>query len=113
MLSSQKSKLTMEEVILYDIARMLDTSLAEKALNNTDLYQSIIAHRKMFIAIKDFDYETLSPKTINIIPPEFVITKWEEDYNKMQTMIYGDYIPFDKLIDKIKKLNREINNVEW
>jgi len=98
---------------LYDIARMLDTQIAEKALNNTDLYKSIIAHRRMFIAMKDFDYDTLSPKTINIIPSEFVVAKWEEDYNKMQTMIYGEYISFNKLIDKIKELNEKINRIDW
>ncbi len=98
---------------LYDIARMLDTQIAEKALNNTNLYKSIIAHRRMFIAMKDFDYDMLSPKTINIVPPEFVVAKWEEDYNKMQTMIYGEYAPFNKLIDKIKQLNERVNKIEW
>ena len=98
---------------LYDIVRMLDTQIEEKALSNTCLYKSIIAHRRMFIAMKDFDYETLNPAAINIIPPEFVIAKWEEDYNKMQTMIYGEYIPFNRLIDKIKELNEKINQIEW
>ena len=97
---------------LYDIARMSDTKIAEKALNNTDLYKSIIAHRRMFIAMKNFDYDTLSPATINIIPPEFVIAKWEEDYNKMQAMIYGEYVPFNKLIDRIKQLNERINRIK-
>jgi len=96
---------------LYDIARMLDTQIVEKALNNTDLYKSIIAHRRMFIAMKNFDYDTLNPATINIIPPEFVIAKWEEDYNKMQTMIYGEYIPFDKLLEKIKLLNEKFRKI--
>jgi len=98
---------------LYDIVRMLSTQIVEKALNNTDLYKSIIAHRRMFIAMKDFDYDTLLPKTINIVPPEFVIAKWEEDYNKMQTMIYGEYIPFNRLIDRIEQLNKQINRIEW
>ena len=96
---------------LYDVARMLDTPIAEKALNNTGLYKSIIAHRRMFVAMKDFDYDTLSPATINIVPPESVIAKWEEDYNKMQTMIYGEYMPFNNLIDKIKHLNALINKL--
>ena len=98
---------------IYDLARMIETPIAENALKNKDLFQSIVAHRRMFIAMKDFDYDTLSSKTINIIPPESVIAKWEGDYNKMQTMIYGEYIPFNRLIDKIKELNEEINRIEW
>jgi hypothetical protein len=82
---------------LYDLARMTDTPIAENALKNKNLYQSIIAHRRMFIAMKDFDYDTLSPATINIIPPQKIIESWEEDYNKMKTMIYGEELPFETL----------------
>ncbi|MDR1729098.1 MAG: nucleotidyl transferase AbiEii/AbiGii toxin family protein [Prevotellaceae bacterium] len=98
---------------LYDLARMTDTPIAENALKNKDLYQSIIAHRRMFIAMKDFDYDTLSPATINIIPPQNVIEQWEEDYNKMQTMIYGNSLSFNELIDRIKQLNEKINRIDW
>jgi len=96
---------------LYDLARMMDSEVAQNALNNTELYKSIITHRRMFIAIKDFDYDTLSPATINIIPPQNVIAQWEEDYNKMQTMIYGKSLPFSELIGKIKQLNQKINSI--
>jgi len=91
---------------LYDLAKMTDTPIAENALKNKDLFQSIVSHRRMFIAMKDFDYDTLSPKTLNIIPPESVIAKWEEDYNKMQTMIYGKTMSFNVLIEKITQLNK-------
>jgi predicted nucleotidyltransferase component of viral defense system len=98
---------------LYDIVRMLETPIAEKALNDTELYKHIIAHRKTFIGLTEFDYDTLKPDTINIIPPESVISKWEDDYAKMQAMIYGDPIPFNSLIDKIKQLNERINRIVW
>jgi predicted nucleotidyltransferase component of viral defense system len=96
---------------IYDIARMLDTPIAEKALNNSDLYKHIIAHRRMFQAMKDFDYDTLLPATINIIPPDSVIARWEDDYTKMQTMIYGESPSFETMIDKIKQLNERINQI--
>jgi len=98
---------------LYDLVRMSDMHIAEKALENRYLYQSIINHRRMFIAIKDFDYDTLFPATVNIIPPQNVIEQWEEDYSKMQTMIYGESLSFNKLIDRIKQLNEKINRIKW
>lgn len=97
---------------LYDLARMLNTPIAENAIKDKELYQSIIAHRRIFIAMKNFDYDTLMPETINIVPPEIIISQWEEDYNKMQTMIYGEYLPFSKMIDKIKQLNERINKID-
>ena len=93
---------------LYDLARMIDTPIAENALADTGLFQSIVAHRRMFIAMKDFDYDTLTPKTIKIIPPDSVIAKWEDDYNKMRTMIYGKSLSFNEIIDKITQLNEKI-----
>jgi hypothetical protein len=98
---------------IYDIARILETPIVENALNNKNLYQSIIAHRRMFIAMKGFDYDTLIPATINIIPPESMISKWEEDYHKMRTMIYGKTLIFNEIIDKIKQLNERINYIDW
>jgi len=98
---------------IYDLARMIDTPIAENALKNRDLFQSIVAHRRMFIAMKDFDYDTLSPKTIQIIPPNSVIAKWEDDYNKMQTMIYGNSLLFNDIIEKITQLNEKIRRLEW
>ena len=99
---------------LYDIVMILDTPVAEKALNDTGLYKRIIAHRRMFQAIKDFDYDTLLPQTINIIPPDNIITRWEDDYSKMQTMIYGNDTPaFNTIINKIKQLNERINHIIW
>lgn len=98
---------------LYDLARMTETSIADNALKNKDLFQSIVKHRRMFIAMKDFDYDTLSPKTISIVPPESVIEKWEDDYNKMQTMIYGKSLLFSDIIDKITNLNESIKKLGW
>jgi hypothetical protein len=42
----------------------METSITEKALNDKDLYKSIVAHRRMFIAMKGFDYDTLTPTMI-------------------------------------------------
>jgi hypothetical protein len=98
---------------IYDLARMTNTPIAENALADKELFQSIVAHRRMFIAMKDFDYDTLTPKTIQIIPPDSVIAKWEDDYHKMQTMIYGNPLSFSEIIDTITLLNERIKRLEW
>ena len=97
---------------LYDIVRIMDFPIAEEALNDKELYNSVVEHRRTFIGLKDFDYNTLALKTIKIIPPESVIFQWQQDYETMQqTMIYGDSFPFNKLIDKVKQLNEQINKM--
>jgi predicted nucleotidyltransferase component of viral defense system len=97
---------------LYDLVRMFDMGIVEKALADKDLFKSIVEHRRIFIGLKGFDYDTLSPETICIIPPENVIAQWQKDYETMrETMIYGESLPFDKLIDRIKQLNERIRGI--
>ena len=99
---------------LYDLVKLGDAGIAEKALTNKELYKSIVEHRRIFVGLKGFDYDTLSPKTINIVPPNTIIDLWKADYETMrETMIYGESLPFNKLIDKIKQLNERINCIEW
>ena len=98
---------------LYDLEKIMETQIVEEALKNKELYNSVVEHRRIFVGLKGFDYNTLAAKTINIIPPESVIELWKADYEIMQrTMIYGSSLPFDKLIEKIKQLNKKVNEVE-
>ena len=58
---------------LYDLEKIMNTLVAEKALKDKELYDSIVKHRRIFIGLKGFDYSTLATRTINIIPLESVI----------------------------------------
>jgi len=99
---------------LYDLGRMMGSKIEDKAFKNNELYNSIVEHRRIFVDLKGFDYSTLATQTINILPPESVISQWQEDYETMRdTMIYGESLSFDKLIDRIKQLNETINQLEW
>lgn len=99
---------------LYDIEKMCDANIAEKALSDKELHKSIVEYRRVFIGLKDFDYNTLLPQHINIIPPESTINDWRKDYETMrETMIYGNSLSFNKLIEKIKQLNERINQIDW
>jgi predicted nucleotidyltransferase component of viral defense system len=99
---------------LYDLEKMMDTPIAENALKDKHLYNSIVEHRRTFVGLKDFDYDTLATKTIKIIPPDNIIAQWQEDYEIMQrTMIYGNSPTFSKLIERIKALNEKINQIDW
>lgn len=99
---------------LYDIGQMMDTPIAEEALSDKLLYFSIVEHRRAFIGLKGFDYNTLRPQNINLHLPDESYEAWKRDYEMMQeSMIYGDSLPFDKLLDKIYSLNERINLSYW
>jgi Uncharacterized conserved protein len=99
---------------LYDIVKIMDSPYAEHAILDKDLYSSVIDHRRIFIGLKGLDYSTLLPQKICIIPPKDVIGAWRKDYEAMcETMIYGESLPFDKLMTKISELNIRLNTMKY
>ena len=99
---------------LYDICQIMNTTIAEEALNDKDLYLSVMNHRRIFIGLRGFDYSTLLPQTLSIVPPANIQDLWRQDYRDMQeSMIYGESPTFDQLIEKLKVLNAHINCLNY
>lgn len=98
---------------LYDIERMMDSPIGQ-AINDENLYLSIIEHRRKFIGLKGFDYNTLMPKTIDIVPPEEVRNEWAKHYREMQeSMIFGDSLSFTELLSRIGELNDRLHGLPF
>ena len=99
---------------MYDIGQILQTPIAERALNDEQLYRQVIEHRKTFIGLRGFDYDTLFPSSISILPPESVKDAWRSDYEQMRLhMIYGESIPFNDLIEQLRVLNDHIRQLGY
>ena len=100
---------------LYDVYILSRDENILKAIEDRELYETIVKHRLEFTKISGVDYTLHNPKTINPIPPETVINKWQEDYEKMsEEMIYGENKPsFSEIIVSLQKLKKQINNLDW
>lgn len=97
---------------MYDIGQMLKTPIAECAINNADLYRQVVEHRRTFIGLRGFDYDTLYPATLNIVPPVSIAEQWKADYENMRMhMIYGKSVPFDELVGNLKELNDRVKKL--
>ena len=95
---------------LYDIVMMMQTDVASRALSDNQLFHDIVEHRHKFINLKGFDYNTLSPKKLTIVPPDSVVGLWQKDYEEMQrTMIYGDSPSFEQMLSYIRDLEKRIH----
>ena len=98
---------------MYDIERMMHTTVVEEALLDESLYRSVVEHRRKFIGLRGFNYDTLYPATLNLLPPNKEVERqWREDYKHMQdTMIYGESVNFDMLLNSLKRLNAKIREL--
>ena len=87
----------------------MDNEFATTAISDNELWDTIRHHREKFTHISSVDYSQDIRPNICLIPPENVIGDWQQDYEAMQrTMIYGNSLTFNELIDRIKLLEKRI-----
>lgn len=101
---------------LYDLERLMDTPFANDALQNKELYKSIIAHRKRFYHVGGVDYEKNLPQSINFIPYGELETQYKDDYdNMLATYIYDrdNALRYEELMQRINILIQRFRDIEW
>ena len=98
---------------MYDIVSMMKAGVDDRALNDEELYRSIVEHRRQFINLKGFDYDTLYPAGLNIIPSESVEDMWRKDYEQMRlSMIYGEAPTFNEILVELARLQEHIKHFD-
>ena len=100
---------------LYDVYHLTKAGVAERAINDKELYETIVDHRYKFSRVGGVDYNFHNPKLLNPIPPESVIEAWKADYAKMkEDMIYEENKPsFEDLINNLKDLKARLQDLDW
>jgi len=99
---------------LYDIYQISKKEYADKALQNKELYETIVKHRHSFTRLGGVDHNLHQPQTIDFIPPKELLPEWEADYKTMQEqMIHGDSPKFTELIASLTALKGKINTLSW
>ncbi|MBN2777330.1 MAG: nucleotidyl transferase AbiEii/AbiGii toxin family protein [Bacteroidales bacterium] len=100
---------------LYDIYQLTRVGIEITAINNKELYETIVVHRHKFSKVGGVDYNLHKPSTINPIPNQKIIDSWRMDYAKMrEEMIYENNPPsFDELIHNLIDLKSKLVSVDW
>lgn len=95
---------------LYDVYNIMQTKIADEALADDNLYDSVIEHRRKFIGLKGFDYDSLRKGTLKIAPTGEIRAKWKTDYkNTVANMIMGEAPSFEDIMLALEDLNNRIN----
>lgn len=98
---------------LYDIEKLMNSEFGDSALEDKELYNTIVEHRKMITKIAWVDYKKHQREHIDFIPPEKVIGDWKKDYTSMkESMFYGETLSFEELITRLQELRKRINKIE-
>lgn len=91
---------------LYDLCKLMEAGISDKAVANDELWETIRHHREIFTSVRDVDYTPDIRKRICLVPPEEVLEEWKNDYETMVShMIYEDRIPsFTDILEGVAKI---------
>lgn len=75
----------------HDLCMMMRANIAEEALADKTLYQTIIEHRRHYTRLRGVNYDLLYQDKIDFYPPVELIEGFKADYRTMREhMIYGE-----------------------
>ncbi len=94
----------------YDLDKMMQAGFGEKAIADDNLFQTIVDHRKIVNPLRGLDYSNHEKGKLSIIPPDEILSKWEQDYKTMQDhMIIGESLSWSNLLNQMKKIQDLFN----
>ncbi len=94
----------------YDLYRLIRAGIAEKAAVDLELFTRIKDHRMVFFRYTWFDYDSIKPGMLRLVPTESQMPNWRSDYSNMQQeMFFGEIPTFDEIIDEVNRFQVEFN----
>lgn len=96
---------------IYDLYMMMQQGIADSAIPNNELWQTIHHHRSTLTSMQGVDYTPDIRKRIQLVPPTECRDGWQKDYEIMtETMIYGERPVFDVLMESMRNLELLFKN---
>lgn len=93
----------------YDVVRLFEKGIGKEALRDTNLLLKVAEHKDVFFPAASAKYEEARPGTLRLVPPPARLPELEQDYRKMQEMIFTDPPPLNHLLTVLREIEALIN----
>lgn len=94
----------------YDLWAMIVKGVADEALEDVDLFNKVVEHRKVFYKIGSLDYSLMAKGSLSICPSAERRSAWEKDYNDMKAeMFHGKPPSFEEVLEVIAEAEKRFN----
>lgn len=95
----------------YDLFAMVDTPIYKKSLEKIALLKDVSEHKALFFKANWAHYEEAKPGGLKLSPRDDQQGQLKTDYRQMQEMFFEDPPLFDSILEKLKKVEKEINRI--
>jgi hypothetical protein len=93
----------------YDVVRLYEHGLGKAAIKDTELLLKVARHKEVFFPAAWACYADARPGTLRLVPPDARLPELEQDYRKMQEMIFGEPPSFEHLVEVLREIERQVN----
>lgn len=95
----------------YDVYRIAKLGILERALQDPNLLDQVVAFKAKFYPQKWAHYELAKLGTLRLTPPAHNLKPLQRDYAAMSGMIYGERPDFDELMTEITSIEQKMDNI--
>jgi len=95
----------------YDLFCIAHSDSKQSAFHDLALLQKVVDFKMKFYPRKWAQYEAAKPGSLQLCPPIERLEALRKDYEVMQDMMFGESPSFQELMDYIKQLENELNNL--
>lgn len=96
----------------YDVYKISLSKYKEKAYSNLELLTKVREFKKKFYPVSCAKSDTAIPGQFTLVPNDERLKELKEDFNNMKEMLNDNTISFNQLIEEIKRIENEINNLK-
>ena len=95
----------------YDLFKLGESQFRKTALTQKELLNAVVKFKKKFYHSAWAKFEDAKPGTFKLLPSAAHKKDLQKDYKAMEAMLFGEAPPFEDLLESLKELEQEINNV--
>ena len=106
--SAQRSDLFREASAILGMSPAV---VKERAINDLWLLADVVRFKMRFYRSAWARYEEAKPGTFKLVPKQEHLVSLSKDYGKMKVMIFGEIPEFDRIIESLSILEKEINGL--
>ena len=96
----------------YDLARLAKHEVGRQALQDTALLHDVLHIKETFYRSGFSNYDRCATGGLRLVPDALLLDALQDDYQAMLAaqMFYGDILPFDEIVERLRVLEAAINN---
>lgn len=95
----------------YDLYCMDKSNIKVQAYADLELLNRVVTFKSRFYPTNAARYDLAKPGAMKLMPPEDCISILVEDYEHMKNMIFGEKPSFEEILDTLRKMESEINEL--